>query len=124
MLVVGVRMYALLIVVALVPVLIAMPFLPARLLQRPMGLSIFFIILGTIGANFPPIIKPSVPDITVLHVTLFASSVLCSVAMISLWTVGGRLQSAAAGMRKAISELQESEKALEMKTPCMRPWCQ
>jgi len=115
MLVVGVRMYALLIVSALLPVLIAMPFVSARLLQRLLGLSIFFIILGTVGANFPPVIKPTVPDITVLHVTLFASSVLCSVAMISLWTVGGRLQSAAAGMRQAIAALQDSEKSLENK---------
>jgi two-component system sensor histidine kinase/response regulator len=115
MVVVGLRMYALLIVAALLPVLIAMPFLHARTLQRIMGLSIFFIIVGTIGANFPPVIKPTVPDITVLHATLFASSVLCTVAMLSLWTSGGRIQTAATGMRQAITALKESEKSLEGK---------
>jgi signal transduction histidine kinase/CheY-like chemotaxis protein/HPt (histidine-containing phosphotransfer) domain-containing protein len=115
MVVVGVRMYALLIVAALLPVLIAMSFLQARTLQRIMVLSIFFIIVGTIGANFPPVIKPTVPDSTVLHATLFASSVLCTVAMLSLWTSGGRLQAAAVGMREAITALRESEKSLEEK---------
>jgi two-component system sensor histidine kinase/response regulator len=115
MLVVGVRMYALLIVGALLPVLIAMSFLRARTLQRIMALSIFFIIVGTVGANFPPVIKPTVPDVTVLHATLFASAVLCTVAMLSLWTSGSRLQVAAAGMREAITALRESEKSLEAK---------
>jgi len=115
MVVVGARMYALLIVAALLPVLIAMSFLQARTLQRIMTLSIFFIIVGTVGANFPPVIKPTVPDLSVLHATLFASSVLCTVAMLSLWTSGGRLQAAAAGMREAITALRESEKSLEEK---------
>ena len=115
MVVVGARMYALLIVAALLPVLIAMSFLQARTLQRIMVLSIFFIIAGTIGANFPPVITPTVPDLSVLHATLFASAVLCTVAMLSLWTSGGRLQAAAVGMREAITALRESEKSLEQK---------
>jgi signal transduction histidine kinase/CheY-like chemotaxis protein/HPt (histidine-containing phosphotransfer) domain-containing protein len=115
MLVVGARMYALLLVAAIMPTLISMPFTSARYMQRIMGLSIFFIVTGTIGAAFPPIITPTVPDQTVFNITLFASSVLAAVAFISLWTSSGRMQAAALGMRQAIADLQESERSLETK---------
>ena len=115
LLLVGARMYALLIVSSIIPIVIAMPFVSARLVQRIIVLSLGFIFLGTFGALFPPVITPTVPDITVFRVTLFASSVLCTVAFLSLWTSGGRMEAASQGMRRAISRLEDSERSLEMK---------
>ncbi|MEP1593664.1 MAG: response regulator, partial [Halieaceae bacterium] len=64
---------------------------------------------------FPPVITPTVPDVTVFRVTLFSSSVLCTVAFLSLWTSGGRMEAASQGMRRAIARLEDSERSLEMK---------
>ncbi len=115
MILAGARLYAVLLVTSILPVLIAMPFISQQLLQRIMLISLAFILAGTVGALFPPLIKPTVPDQTIFYVTLFSASMLTAIAMLSLWTAGGRLQSAATGMREAITALQESERSLESK---------
>ncbi len=115
MIVVGERLYGVLIVCATMPVLMTMPFVSERLLKRIVVASLVLIITGSIGALYPPVITPTVPDQLIAYVESFATSALSCVVMMALWLSGGRLKAAAEGMRKAITALKESEKSLENK---------
>jgi signal transduction histidine kinase/DNA-binding response OmpR family regulator/HPt (histidine-containing phosphotransfer) domain-containing protein len=115
MILVGSRLYAVLLVCSIMPVLMALPYVEQRLLQRFIVLSLFFILAGSICAQFPPLITPTVPDHIVFYVTTSMSTLLTFVVMLTIWQSGGRLAAAAKGMRRAIAELQESERSLESK---------
>ena len=115
MIVVGERLYGVLIVTSTMPVLVALPFVSQAILRRLIIVSVFIIIVGSVGAVFPPVITPTVPDYVVAYVQSFATAVISCVIMLSFWQSAGKLQAIAAGMRKAISDLKESEKLLEVK---------
>ena len=115
MIVVGERLYGVLIVTSTMPVLVALPFVSQFILRRLIMVSIFIIIVGSIGALFPPVITPTVPDHVVAYVQSFSTAVISCVIMLSLWQSAGKLQAIAAGMRQAITDLQESERSLESK---------
>ncbi|MEZ5490922.1 MAG: response regulator [Gammaproteobacteria bacterium] len=112
---VGARLYSVMLVCAIMPVLMSMPFVVPRVLQRIIAISLTFLLTGGIAANFPPFVTPTVPDNLMFYVDVGMSSVLAVVVMISMWQSGGRLAAAADGMRKAIVKLQESERLLESK---------
>ena len=112
---VGERMYSIMLVCSIMPVLVAMPFVVPRVLQRITIISMIIMISGGIAANFPPFISPTVPDNLMFYIDASLSSLLAIVVMLSMWQSGGRLAAAAVGMRKAIAELQESERLLETK---------
>ena len=113
--VVGSRLYATSIVVAIMPVLIALPFVSERRLQQIITASLLLIIASSIGALFPPIIAPTVPDEFLHYIQSASTAAISCIVMLSLWQSGGRLKAAAEGMREAITALQESEKSLEIK---------
>jgi len=115
MIVVGERLYGVLIVCSTMPVLMTLPFVSEQVLKRIVSASIFLIIAGSVGAVFPPVITPTVPDQLIAYVQSFATAAISCVIMLSLWQSGGRLKAASAGMREAITALQESEKSLENK---------
>jgi len=115
MIVVGERLYGVLIVTATMPVLMTLPFVSQRILRRLIIASIILIFAGSVGALFPPVITPTVPDKTVAYVQSFATAVISCVVMLSLWQSAGKLKAAAIGMREAIVALQQSEKSLELK---------
>jgi signal transduction histidine kinase len=112
---VGGRLYSVMLVCCIMPVMMAMPFVEAKMLQRIIAISLTFILTGSIGANFPPFVTPTVPDYLMVYVDVGMSSLLAAVVMLSMWQTGGRLAAAVTGMRKAIGELQESERSLETK---------
>ena len=115
MLFVGGRVYAIFSVSVLLPVLIALPFVAQRTLQRVITVSLLMFLFGSIIVYFPPIITPTVPDRYVFYITLIFVPILSAVVMLSIWQSGGRLRSAAARMQKAIDALKESERRLEEK---------
>lgn len=115
MLLVGARVYALFTVCTILMVMVAMPYVSQRLLQRVILVAIFLITLGSITALLPPIITPTVPDRYVFYIVLIWSPLLFCVVALLIWQSGGRLQTVAAGMRRAIAALQESERSLEVK---------
>ena len=115
MIVVGERLYGVLIVCATMPVLMTMPFVSQRLFKALVLVSIALIVMGSIGAVFPPVIKPTVPDHVMLYVQSGTTTVLSCVVMMAVWLVGGRLKAVSTAMREAIAALQESEKSLELK---------
>jgi signal transduction histidine kinase/DNA-binding response OmpR family regulator/HPt (histidine-containing phosphotransfer) domain-containing protein len=112
---VGARVYALFTVSAILTVMIAMPYVSQRQLQRVILVAFTVIALGSVTALFPPLITPTVPDRYVLYIVLIWTPLLFTVVSLSIWQSGGRLQAAAAGMRRAIVALQESERSLEAK---------
>jgi signal transduction histidine kinase/CheY-like chemotaxis protein len=113
--VVGERLYGVLIVCATMPVLMTVPFVSERLFKRIVVASMLLIITGSIGALFPPVITPTVPDQLIAYTESFAVSALSCVVMMAMWLSGGRLKTAVEGMREAIAALKESEKSLEIK---------
>jgi signal transduction histidine kinase/CheY-like chemotaxis protein len=115
MMFVGERLYSIMLVCSIMPVLMAMPFVVPRVLQRITVISMVFLISGGIAANYPPFVTPTVPDNLMFYIDAVMSSVLAIVVMLSMWQSGGRLAAAAVGMRKAIVKLQESERSLESK---------
>ena len=115
MIVVGERLYGILIVTSTMPVLVALPFVSQFILRRLIIVSILIILVGSVGALFPPVITPTVPDNIVAIVQSFATAIISCVIMLSLWQSAGKLQAIAAGMRRAITDLQESERSLESK---------
>ncbi|MEH6519190.1 MAG: response regulator [Halioglobus sp.] len=115
MIVVGERLYGVLIVTATMPVLMTLPFVSERLFRRIILASITVIVAGSVSAVFAPVITPTVPDQLIVYVQSFSTAAISCVIMMSLWQSGGRLKAAATGMREAIAALQESEKSLEKK---------
>jgi signal transduction histidine kinase/DNA-binding response OmpR family regulator/HPt (histidine-containing phosphotransfer) domain-containing protein len=115
MILVGARVYALFTVCPILMVMVAMPYVSPRFLQRVILVAISLITLGSITALFPPVITPTVPDRYVFYIVLIWSPLLFCVVALSIWQSGGRLQAAGAGMRSAIAALQKSERSLEAK---------
>ncbi len=115
MIMVGNRLYSILLVASIMPVMIVMPFVTPDRLQRFIAICLFFVISGSIAAMFPPLITPTVPDQLVFYVDAGMSVLLVFVVMLAVWQSGGRLAAAADGMRKAIAKLQVSERSLESK---------
>jgi len=115
MLLVGARFYSTLLVCSIMPVLMALPFVPQKLLRRFIMISGGFLIIGSVNAQFEPIIAPTVPDNIVFNIISGMNVLLIGVVMMTVWQSGGRLAAAARGMRKAIADLQESERSLEVK---------
>jgi signal transduction histidine kinase/CheY-like chemotaxis protein/HPt (histidine-containing phosphotransfer) domain-containing protein len=115
MILVGERMYGVMIVTATLPVLMVLPFASQSMFRWLMVGSILIIASGSIMQLFPTIYTSHVPDQVMSYVESFATTALLGVVMLSLWQSGGKLKAAAAGMRQAIVALQESEKSLETK---------
>jgi signal transduction histidine kinase/CheY-like chemotaxis protein len=115
MIVVGERLYGVLVVASTIPVMVSLPFVSRRILQRLILVTIGMLVVGSVSALFPPVITPTVPDHVINYVQSFSTPLLVGVIMLALLQSAGKLQAAAQGMRKAISELQESEKNLEIK---------
>lgn len=112
---VGSRLFSVTLVCAIMPVIMAMPFVVPSMLQKIIVFSLTFMLTGSIAAMFPPLITPTVPDDLMFYVDASLSFLLVSVVMLSMWQTGGKLAAAADGMRKAIAELKESERLLESK---------
>ena len=115
MIIVGERLYGILVITATMPVLMCMPFVSQRLFKSLVVVSIALIVIGSIGAVFPPVVKPTVPDQVVKYVQSGATAVISCVVMMAVWLVGGRLKAVSTGMAEAIEALTESEKSLEIK---------
>ncbi|MEH6550922.1 MAG: response regulator [Pseudomonadales bacterium] len=115
MIVVGERLYGILIVTATMPVLMTMPFVSQRLFKVLILISIALIVMGSVGAMFPPVITPTVPDHIIAYVQSGATAIISCVVMMAIWLVSGRLKAVSTGMAEAITALQESEKSLELK---------
>jgi signal transduction histidine kinase/DNA-binding response OmpR family regulator/HPt (histidine-containing phosphotransfer) domain-containing protein len=115
MIVVGERLYGVLIVTATMPVLIALPFVSQLIFRRLLLVTISIIFIGSIGVLFPPVITPTVPDQLIAYVESFSVTVITGVLMLSLWQSAGKLKASAIGMREAIAKLQDSERLLETK---------
>ncbi len=115
MIIIGERVYGILIVTATLPILMVLPFVSQKMFRWLIVGSIGLIVLGSVGQLFPTIYTSHVPDRVLAYVESFATTALCCVVMLSLWQSGGRLKTAADGMRKAITALQESERSLETK---------
>ncbi|MBT8085445.1 MAG: response regulator [Woeseia sp.] len=115
MIIVGERLYGILLVTALLPILMNMPYMSQRTLRWLMVSSIGLVLIGSIGALFPPIITPTVPDDVVAKVESFSTVTITMVVMLAIWQSAGRLNEASEGMQKAIEALRESERSLETK---------
>ncbi len=112
---VGSRLFSIMLVCSIMPVIMAMPFVLPSMLQKIIVISLTLILTGSIAAMFPPLITPTVPDDLMFYVDASLSFLLVSLVMLSMWQTGGKLAAAADGMRKAIAELKESERLLESK---------
>jgi signal transduction histidine kinase/CheY-like chemotaxis protein/HPt (histidine-containing phosphotransfer) domain-containing protein len=115
MIVVGERLYGVLIVTATLPVVMVLPYASQAMFRRLIVGSILLIAAGSVGKLFGTVYTSHVPDNVMSYVESFVTTALCLVVMLSLWQSGGKLKASAAGMRKAIAALQESEKSLETK---------
>tara|TARA_R110001599_G_scaffold353881_1_gene602051 strand:+ start:29951 stop:33337 length:3387 start_codon:yes stop_codon:yes gene_type:complete len=115
MIIVGERMYGVMIVTATLPVLMVLPFASQSMFRWLMVGSILIVATGSIAQLFPTLYTSHVPDDVMADIESFATTALLGVVMLSLWQSGGKLKAAAAGMREAIAALQESEKSLETK---------
>jgi signal transduction histidine kinase/DNA-binding response OmpR family regulator/HPt (histidine-containing phosphotransfer) domain-containing protein len=115
MIIIGERLYGVLIVTATLPVLMVLPFVSQSMFRWLIVGSILLIVAGSVGQLLGTVYTSHVPDEIILYVESFSTTALCCVVMLSLWQSGGKLKASAAGMRKAIAALQESEKSLEDK---------
>ena len=115
MIIVGERLYGVLIVTATLPVLMVLPFVSQSMFRWLIIGSILLIAAGSVGQLLGTVYTSHVPDHIIAYVESFATTTLCCVVMLSLWQSGGKLKASATGMRKAIAALQESEKSLESK---------
>ncbi|MEH6587075.1 MAG: response regulator [Halioglobus sp.] len=115
MIIVGDRLFGVLIVTATMPVLMVLPFASQSMFRGLIVGSILLIFVGSITRLTVSFYTSAVPDVVIADVESFSVSVLSMVVMLSLWQSGGKLKAAAAGMRQAIVALQDSEKSLEMK---------
>ncbi len=115
MIIIGERMYGILIVTAILPVLMVLPFVSQSMFRWLIVGSVALISIGSVTQLFPTLYTPSVPDHVLADVESFSVVALTFVVMLSLWQSGGKLKAAAAGMRQAIAALQESERSLELK---------
>ncbi len=115
MIIIGERLYGVLIVTATLPVLMVLPFVSQSMFRWLIVGSILLIAAGSIGQSLGTMYTSHVPDQIILYVESFSTTALCCVVMLSLWQSGGKLKAAAAGMRGAIAALQDSEKSLETK---------
>ncbi|MCX2976379.1 response regulator [Candidatus Marimicrobium litorale] len=115
MIIVGDRLYGVLIVTATLPVLMVLPFASQAMFRRLIIGSILLILVGSVTRLTVTFYVSTVPDNVIANVESFSVMILSLVVMLSLWQSGGKLKAAAAGMRKAIVALQESEKSLEIK---------
>ncbi len=115
MIIVGERLYGILLVTAILPVMMNLPYMSQALLRRLIVASVALVLVGSVGALFPPIITPTVPDETVSMVQSFSTAIITMMVMLAIWQSAGRLSSVTEGMRRAIAALQESERLLETK---------
>ncbi|MBU2677516.1 MAG: response regulator [Gammaproteobacteria bacterium] len=115
MIIVGDRLYGILLVTATLPVLMNMPYMSQRYLRWLMLTSVGLVLIGSVGKLFPPVITPTVPDNVISIVESFSTLTITMVVMLAIWQSAGRLNAAAEGMRKAIAALKESERSLETK---------
>jgi signal transduction histidine kinase/CheY-like chemotaxis protein/HPt (histidine-containing phosphotransfer) domain-containing protein len=115
MIIVGERLYGILIVTAILPVLMVLPFVSQKMFRWLIVGSILLILVGSITKLLPTLYVATVPDDIIAEAESFSVTLLSILVMLSLWQSGGKLKLAAAGMRKAIVALKESEKSLEIK---------
>ncbi|MCX2982827.1 response regulator [Halieaceae bacterium IMCC14734] len=115
MIIIGDRLYGVLIVTATLPVLMVLPYVSLLMFRWVISGSIVLIVVGSITKLLPTWYTATVPDHVIADVESFSVTALSAVVMLSLWQSGGRLKQAAEGMRKAIVALKESEKSLELK---------
>ncbi len=115
MIIVGERLYGILLVTAILPVLMNLPYMSQRLLRRLIVASVTLVLIGSVGALFPPVITPTVPDEAVAMVESFSTVTITMVVMLAIWQSAGRLSDVTEGMRNAIAALKESERSLETK---------
>jgi signal transduction histidine kinase/DNA-binding response OmpR family regulator/HPt (histidine-containing phosphotransfer) domain-containing protein len=115
MIIVGDRLYGVLIVTATMPVLMVLPYVSQFMFRWVISGSMLLIFVGSITKLLPTIYTATVPDHIISDVESLSVALLTIVVMLSLWQSGGKLKAAAAGMRQAIAELKESERSLETK---------
>jgi signal transduction histidine kinase/DNA-binding response OmpR family regulator/HPt (histidine-containing phosphotransfer) domain-containing protein len=115
MIVVGDRLYGVLIVTATMPILLVLPFASQSMFRVLMLSSMGLILVGSITRLTVSFYTSAVPDYIIADVESFSVTALSLVVMLSLWQSGGKLKAAAQGMREAITALQGSEKMLEIK---------
>ncbi|MGB5245912.1 MAG: hypothetical protein WBN34_05130, partial [Woeseia sp.] len=115
MIIVGERLYGILLVTATLPVLMNLPYMSQRVLRRLIMTSIGLVFVGSVGSLFPPIITPTVPDDIIAVVEAFSTLTITMVVMLAIWQSAGKLNDASEGMQKAIEALKESERSLETK---------
>jgi signal transduction histidine kinase/DNA-binding response OmpR family regulator/HPt (histidine-containing phosphotransfer) domain-containing protein/uncharacterized membrane protein HdeD (DUF308 family) len=115
MIIVGERLYGILLVTSILPVLMSLPYVSQVLLRRLILTSVLLVLVGSVGALFPPIITPTVPDDLIAYVESFSTASITMMVMLAIWQSAGRLRASADGMREAIAALKESERGLETK---------
>jgi signal transduction histidine kinase/CheY-like chemotaxis protein len=115
MIIIGDRLYGVLIVTAILPVLMVLPFVTQSMFRWIIVGSSLLIVGGSGTKLLPTLYTARVPDHIIADVESFSVAILALVVMLSLWQSGGKLKMAASRMRKAIAALQESERSLEHK---------
>ncbi len=115
MIIVGDRLYGVLIVTATMPILMVLPFVSQSMFRKLIIVSILLLLVGSVTRLTVTFYASAVPDHIIADVESFSVILLSMLVMLSLWQSGGKLKAAAAGMRQAITALQDSERSLEIK---------
>ena len=115
MIIVGDRLFGVLIVTATLPILMVLPFASRSMFRALIVGSVLLISVGSITRLTVTFYTSAVPDNIIADVESFCVTVLSLVVMLSLWQSAGKLKAASSGMLEAIVALQDSEKSLEIK---------
>ena len=115
MIIVGDRLFGVLIVTATLPILMVLPFASRSMFRALIVGSVLLISIGSITRLTVTFYTSAVPDDIIADVESFCVTVLSLVVMLSLWQSAGKLKAASSGMLEAIVALQDSEKSLEIK---------
>ena len=108
MILVGERVYGVLLVTATLPVMMNMPYVSPQILRRLILTSFGLVLIGSAVALFPPLVTPAVPDDIVAIVEAFTTVTVTMVAMVAIWQSAGQLKAASEGRSSATAALEEA----------------
>ncbi len=108
MILVGHRVYGILLVTATLPVMMNMPYVSPLILRRLILTSFGLVLIGSTVALFPPLVTPAVPDDIVAVVEAFTTVTVTMVAMVAIWQSAGQLKAASEGRSSATAALEQA----------------
>ncbi len=110
---IGFRVFAASAMVAVLSVVIALPYSTPKLMRRVMVGAALVCALDALLALFGPVVVSTLPAETSQMVVLTFVPILLGLCLISLWHSSSRLRRSGDEMKKAILRLGESERTLE-----------